>query len=1514
MADLTSAAIGTMANSIVAVSGNIVAFKATGAITGSDISSGMALGGSNIAAALADQTPLANGADFAAVLSTPTLFHGSIKSITGTTLLSSNLTAGVSPGADGVFGTSDDNVNTSLTGGVSAIVSAKIVADSNSHLIANSSGSGASQVTYTLDNSSNSIVSGDPVGGSPTATATPTTPAVIVTPQGTITVTVSGPVGTVVNLYDDQATTDRLDTMVISATGSSPVSVTVLTTSPTTYNLGRVLTTDGTNLASFTFNGSILGDVHGGPALWIDSDVTTFTVGSLPDDQTWSGQIGGNVSKMTIQQLGSGQLRVGGIISTLAITSSVGNPLLKQLGSVDPSTVITQVAVNPLNGNIYASDGQQIWNTDFTTGTVGVTTPVMLPNSSTPLGISGIAFDNNGNLLGISTINNQNPTVPVGAIHEVGNTLHGLAVGPLGQIRASDSSSGQDTLVSLDPTTGAETVIGVITDPSTATYSHKVNALAYDANGNLYALISSTNGEMFAQLTVKGSLVKAGAPGANSAGISPVLISGGGVTGTFEGFAVDGSGNFWAVRNVSGSDQLDQILVSGSGLNATALLGSVGTVSVDGGATSTQIVGMGFDEAGNLVALNSAGTQRELISISTTAPANSVRLDTPGLLTTSYAAFGVGMSGTNFSTYAYTTNSGGELFMNPGVVLTLGVISTTAGPTLGLFTQDLELVQDGNQTALSGTVRSAAVNNVGDMFVLMNNGQVFEYNTTTGGTLVGNGALGIIGDSTGQPLNVTQIMFTPGGQMVGLSETGNNLVNINSLPQIVGGQRVLVATNLTDIGTANPAQLVTLSYSSALGQYVSYDSATHAFESILGTSPATLGGLVAEGITSATLPSNFGERIDVNGQVASSKGGGSSIGSIKISGAGTFTGIISADGTIASVTASGTVFDGGVVAHGDLTSFAVTGASAGKGQPTTGGNIGADATIYAQGSLVKISTTGDFAGDILGTRAGAIAIGGAGTAGSSITVDNDITSLTINGQEAGAISAHTIGTLKIGGVLVQGASVKITGDASAVTLGGGTQLGSTFVDFGNITGSLNIGGILAGTVAVKRSVGTAVLATAINGLLDVGGSINSLTVSGNMTDSLISVGTWIGDDGVYNTADDVIFGGGINTAKINGVFTDSVIAAGVLPRIGVAAGNNNIPLDIQSYTGNPKATNVADISSAEAGGIYKSVIGNISFAKPVVSTVATGSTFSALVAADGITTAKFTGSLKQAVLTNPAGAPQVVLVTDPETGVVSPDITFVGSTEMHIVFDQPLDTATIGADTIQVINTNTGLPVTDLVFSYTTQIGQDGQTQGVVKVTSQSGFGGTENVQVTVVGGISSPTITDVAGLRSSLEDYDQDGVRDPQGDPFGATAVTQTYTVGAPVNDDFAHAILLSGNLPIVTSGTNVDATLENGEPEAAGNVGGASVWWKWVAPSVGSVTIDTEGSDFNTLLAVYTGSAVNSLTPVVSDDDVSPADLTSQVTFTAVAGQTYYISVDGFNDGTGAATGTIQLTIGIS
>src|SRR6185295_16929232 len=79
------------------------------------------------------------------------------------------------------------------------------------------------------------------------------------------------------------------------------------------------------------------------------------------------------------------------------------------------------------------------------------------------------------------------------------------------------------------------------------------------------------------------------------------------------------------------------------------------------------------------------------------------------------------------------------------------------------------------------------------------------------------------------------------------------------------------------------------------------------------------------------------------------------------------------------------------------------------------------------------------------------------------------------------------------------------------------------------------------------------------------------------------------------------------------------------------------------------------------------------------------------------------------------------------------------------------------------------------------------------------------------------------------------------------------TANSNQPFNDDFAsRPHFPSNNLSFRAS--NAGATAEAGEPAHAGSPAAASLWWEWTAPASGLVSLSTSGSDYDTVLAVYT------------------------------------------------------------
>lgn len=122
-----------------------------------------------------------------------------------------------------------------------------------------------------------------------------------------------------------------------------------------------------------------------------------------------------------------------------------------------------------------------------------------------------------------------------------------------------------------------------------------------------------------------------------------------------------------------------------------------------------------------------------------------------------------------------------------------------------------------------------------------------------------------------------------------------------------------------------------------------------------------------------------------------------------------------------------------------------------------------------------------------------------------------------------------------------------------------------------------------------------------------------------------------------------------------------------------------------------------------------------------------------------------------------------------------------------------------------------------------------------------------------------------------------------------------RTAPLERPPNDQFEDRMSLAGAFVSVTA-ANFLASKEPSEPNHADELGGASVWWSWIAPMTGNVTIHTEGSTFDTLLAVYTGSSLTNLSLVTQNDDRAADQSASSVTFHATAQTDYQIAIDGF------------------
>src|SRR5439155_11237531 len=80
----------------------------------------------------------------------------------------------------------------------------------------------------------------------------------------------------------------------------------------------------------------------------------------------------------------------------------------------------------------------------------------------------------------------------------------------------------------------------------------------------------------------------------------------------------------------------------------------------------------------------------------------------------------------------------------------------------------------------------------------------------------------------------------------------------------------------------------------------------------------------------------------------------------------------------------------------------------------------------------------------------------------------------------------------------------------------------------------------------------------------------------------------------------------------------------------------------------------------------------------------------------------------------------------------------------------------------------------------------------------------------------------------------------------------------------------------------------------------------FQWTPAVSGTATIETPGSDYDTILYMRSESCAGG-PEVACNDDVNDSDLTSSITPAVTAGTTYFIVVDGF----GGEEGNFSLTV---
>ena len=127
---------------------------------------------------------------------------------------------------------------------------------------------------------------------------------------------------------------------------------------------------------------------------------------------------------------------------------------------------------------------------------------------------------------------------------------------------------------------------------------------------------------------------------------------------------------------------------------------------------------------------------------------------------------------------------------------------------------------------------------------------------------------------------------------------------------------------------------------------------------------------------------------------------------------------------------------------------------------------------------------------------------------------------------------------------------------------------------------------------------------------------------------------------------------------------------------------------------------------------------------------------------------------------------------------------------------------------------------------------------------------------------------------------------------PIVASLPIEVIAGSAPTNDSFSAARALEGvkgSLSLNTGGT----TIEGGEPDHGCYGPYGSAWFSFTAVSAGSLRLDSAGTTFDNMLAVYSGSSLGGLKQIGFGDDESGENAVATVA--VEAGQRVSIASDG-------------------
>lgn len=151
----------------------------------------------------------------------------------------------------------------------------------------------------------------------------------------------------------------------------------------------------------------------------------------------------------------------------------------------------------------------------------------------------------------------------------------------------------------------------------------------------------------------------------------------------------------------------------------------------------------------------------------------------------------------------------------------------------------------------------------------------------------------------------------------------------------------------------------------------------------------------------------------------------------------------------------------------------------------------------------------------------------------------------------------------------------------------------------------------------------------------------------------------------------------------------------------------------------------------------------------------------------------------------------------------------------------------------------------------------------------------------------------------------DGSGTNSGSGLMFGTRTIVRSLVAGGGTPQALNTGVVRGYNGSQIFNTTY--ATSDPSEPPHCGVVGGASYWLQYTPPTNGTLTLDTIGSTYDTVMEVYTyNGTLTSYTNLISiacDNDSVAAQGAARVTFQCLKTRPYIIAVDGVNAARGTA-----------